>query len=30
MTRYADKFDVIWAYNENVKPVPTIKLLIQP
>ncbi|WP_243184311.1 sensor histidine kinase [Clostridium beijerinckii] len=30
MTRYADKFDVLWAYNENVKPVPTIKLLIQP
>lgn len=30
MTRYTDKFDVIWAYKENVKPVSTIKLLIQP
>jgi two-component system sensor histidine kinase YesM len=30
MIRYADKFDVIWAYKENVKPISTIKLLIQP
>ena len=30
MIRYADKFDVIWDYKENVKPVSTIKLLIQP
>lgn len=30
MTRYADKFDVIWDYKENVKPFSTIKLLIQP
>lgn len=30
MTRYTDKFDVIWTYKENVKPIPTIKLLIQP
>lgn len=30
MTRYTDKFDVIWAYKENVKPISTIKLLIQP
>jgi two-component system, sensor histidine kinase YesM len=28
--RYSDKFDVIWAYKENVVPVSTIKLLIQP
>lgn len=30
MIRYGDKFDVIWDYKENVKPVSTIKLLIQP
>lgn len=30
MIRYADKFDVIWVYKENVKPISTIKLLIQP
>ncbi len=30
MIRYSDKFDVIWAYKENVVPVYTIKLLIQP
>lgn len=30
MIRYADKFDVLWTYNNNVEPVHTIKLLIQP
>jgi two-component system sensor histidine kinase YesM len=30
MTRYYDKFDVIWAYKENVQAISTIKLLIQP
>lgn len=30
MTRYIDKFDVIWVYKENVEPISTIKLLIQP
>lgn len=30
MARYTDKFDVIWAYRENVNPISTIKLLIQP
>ncbi|OPJ59356.1 cache domain-containing sensor histidine kinase [Clostridium chromiireducens] len=30
MIRYGDKFDVLWAYTENVEPINTIKLLIQP
>lgn len=30
MTRYTNKFDVIWTYNENVHSISTIKLLIQP
>ncbi|OOM80059.1 sensor histidine kinase [Clostridium sp. BL-8] len=30
MVRYCDKFDVIWAYKENVQAISTIKLLIQP
>jgi len=30
MIRYTDKFNVVWVYKENVKPISTIKLLIQP
>ncbi|WP_238915789.1 sensor histidine kinase [Clostridium sp. YIM B02555] len=30
MIRYADKFDVIWVYDNMVKSISTIKLLIQP
>lgn len=30
ITRYADKFEVIWDYSDDIKDVSTIKLLIQP
>lgn len=30
MIRYTDKFDVIWVYDDIVKSISTIKLLIQP